>query len=199
MKVLLTILGSFLLAEFVGYWLHKLLHSGKIPWLSRSHMTHHLKDYGPKDKMRTQEYVNGSKDRPSFLGIGFEWLVPAGVVLALLVILMLLFGVPWYYQLLVIVSSSVWSWFMFNYIHDALHREDFWMLKVPILNMWFKRARRLHDIHHIHLTDDGRMNANYGICFFLMDKIFETFNKKPSKFNDKGYDAALERYKDILK
>jgi hypothetical protein len=47
-----TAVGSCSVAEFLGYWLHRLLHSDKIPALSRSHMIHHLRYYGPKHRMR---------------------------------------------------------------------------------------------------------------------------------------------------
>lgn len=44
MNVVAIIVGLILYAEFVGYFLHKLLHSENIAWLSKSHMNHHLRD-----------------------------------------------------------------------------------------------------------------------------------------------------------
>ena len=40
------VLGSTYSAELLGYWLHRLLHSGAIAVLSRNHMKHHLVLYG---------------------------------------------------------------------------------------------------------------------------------------------------------
>jgi hypothetical protein len=43
---------SILVSELLGYLLHRLMHSGKITFLSRSHMRHHLLLYGPLDPQR---------------------------------------------------------------------------------------------------------------------------------------------------
>ena len=40
--ILESVICSCLVAEFIGYWLHRLLHSDKLAWLSRNHMAHHL-------------------------------------------------------------------------------------------------------------------------------------------------------------
>jgi hypothetical protein len=45
--VLESVICSCLVAEFAGYWLHRLLHSEQVPMLSRSHMAHRLILYGP--------------------------------------------------------------------------------------------------------------------------------------------------------
>jgi len=42
-------------SELLGYWLHRLLHSGRIPFLSLNHMKHHLLLYGPLQKQRPRE------------------------------------------------------------------------------------------------------------------------------------------------
>ncbi len=40
--LLFAITGSCFVAEFSGYWLHRLLHSDKFPALSRGHLVHHF-------------------------------------------------------------------------------------------------------------------------------------------------------------
>jgi hypothetical protein len=45
--------GSCVTAELLGYWLHRLMHSGAIRLLSRNHMKHHLIFYGPLQKTTT--------------------------------------------------------------------------------------------------------------------------------------------------
>lgn len=43
-------------SELLGYLLHRLLHSGWIPFLSMNHMKHHLLLYGPLQKQRPSEH-----------------------------------------------------------------------------------------------------------------------------------------------
>ena len=38
------------------------------------------------------------------------------------------------------------------------------------------------------------MTANFGICFFLFDRLFGTLRKEHSRFNRQGHAAALRRY-----
>src|SRR5258708_36941951 len=80
--VLESVICSCLVAELVGYWLHRLLHSGKLPFLSRSHMLHHLLLYGPMQPMRAEHYNNVTPGRLSLRNSGLEWLAPSAVALA---------------------------------------------------------------------------------------------------------------------
>ena len=198
MKVIAIVIGLMLYAEFVGYFLHKLLHSESIAWLSKSHMNHHLRDYGPKSKMRTKEYVSGTAKRFNILGIGMEYLLPVAIILCFLVGVLGILGMPLEYIALSVVGIIAWSGTMFGYMHSRFHEKFFWMANVPILGTWYKRVRRLHDIHHVYITEDGRMGSNFGICFFWMDRLFGTYRGSVSKLSQKGYEAAQERYKDIL-
>src|SRR5579864_7760102 len=63
MKNVISVLAWFAVSigvsELLGYLLHRLLHSGKIGFLSRSHMRHHLVLYGP---MRSQRPADGYHD-----------------------------------------------------------------------------------------------------------------------------------------
>lgn len=197
MIYILLLFGSIIYSEFVGYFLHIFIHSEKIAWLSKNHMQHHLRDYSPRDKMRTEEYKSGSRDRTNVLGLGMEWVIPAAFILAALFGGLTLLGLPWYQQLFSATCAVLWSNLMFNYMHAAMHEKKFWMLNVPILGTWFKKVRRLHDIHHIHVAPEGKLNMNYGICFFVMDRIFGTFGTKPGRSKE-GFEKALERYKDII-
>src|SRR5258708_15941018 len=78
----LTLLSACLLAEFFGYWLHRLLHSDKIPFLSRGHLIHHFLIYGPGQPMRLDKYHDATEQRFSVGNVGLEWLVPSAVILA---------------------------------------------------------------------------------------------------------------------
>lgn len=193
--VLESVICSFLVAEFAGYWLHRLLHSDGLPFLSRSHMAHHLLLYGPLQPMRAESYKDATHGRPSLGNIGFEWLVPSAVVLAFSWGVMLLFRVPPVYQAIVLGSLIVWPFFTFSFLHDAMHLRDFWMARMPIINRWFRKARRLHDIHHHSLDNTGHMDANFGIGFFLFDRLFRTLATRHRPVNRKGLAIALQRYR----
>ena len=58
--VLESVICSCLVAELAGYWLHRLLHGDKPPFLGRSHMVHHLLPYGPMQPMRAERYKSGT-------------------------------------------------------------------------------------------------------------------------------------------
>ena len=192
--ILITLAGSCLLAEFFGYWLHRLLHSDKIPFLSRGHLIHHFLIYGPGQPMRHNQYHDATDHRFSVGNVGLEWLAPSSIILSALWALMKLARVPALYQSIALVTLIVWPLFMFSYLHDRMHLSDFWMERVPLLRSWFRAARRLHDIHHHALNDRGRMDANFGIGFFLFDRLFQTIALRHRVFNRTGFEAALLRY-----
>jgi len=87
--LLFMITGSCFVAEFSGYWLHRLFHSDRFPSLNRSHLIHRFLICRPNR---------------------------------------------------------------------------------PLLKDWFVQARRLHDIHHRSLDDQGRMDRNFGIGFFSCER-----------------------------
>jgi len=62
--VLESVLCSCLVAEFAGYWLHRLLHTDKLSFLSRGHMLHHLLLYGPTQPMRGTFRTLATRHRP---------------------------------------------------------------------------------------------------------------------------------------
>jgi hypothetical protein len=46
--IVATLVDSVVVAEFAGYWLHRLLHSNKFPSLNRGHLVHRFLIYGPR-------------------------------------------------------------------------------------------------------------------------------------------------------
>ena len=68
------LMTSIFVSELLGYLLHRLLHSGKIGFLSRSHMKHHLVFYGPLQPQRPGTvYRDATTDDAVALGnIGME-------------------------------------------------------------------------------------------------------------------------------
>lgn len=183
------------IAELAGYLLHRIMHSERFPALSSAHMLHHMELYSPTQAMRTTKYKDATQDRASFGNIGAEWLIPSGVILGVSLLTMLALHVGWKYELIVITTMLGWPIFMFSYLHDGMHLHNFWMEKTPVLNIWFKHARRLHDIHHRSLNDHGRMDRNFGIAFFVFDRLFGTLAKRHSPLNWHGYREAVRRHK----
>jgi sterol desaturase/sphingolipid hydroxylase (fatty acid hydroxylase superfamily) len=192
--VLATLVDSIIVAEFAGYWLHRLLHSGRIPALSRGHLIHHFLIYGPRQSMRAGEYHDATDNRFSVGNVGLEWLVPSALILLFCWGVMALFRVPAAYEVLALCTLLAWPILMFSYLHDRMHVENFWMTRVPLLRAWFLNARRLHDIHHKSLDSKGFMDANFGIGFYFFDRFFGTIARRHRPFNWRGYQAAVRRY-----
>ncbi len=190
----LTLAVSCLLAEFFGYWLHRLLHSDKLPFLSRGHLIHHFLIYGPGQPMRHDHYHDATDNRFSVGNVGLEWLAPSAIILAVLWALMMVLQIRPPYQAIALVTLIVWPAFMFSYLHDRMHLSEFWMARNPLLHTWFRAARRLHDIHHHAVDGKGRMDANFGIGFFLFDWVFRTMATHHRPFNKVGFDSARQRY-----
>ena len=199
MTILLAVLLGLLYSEFVGYWIHRLLHSEKIPSLSKDHMIHHLKLYSPKGSMRSETYLRATGERFSVGNIGVEWLAPLAVVIGATIAFMTVLSIPVLSQFLFLGSAILWGIFGFSYIHDGLHVSNFWMLNNRFINTWFKKIRRLHDIHHTRITNDGKMHVNFGMCFFILDRIFGTKAEVTGRFNEAGYEEAKKRYSFINK
>ncbi|HEV2101465.1 MAG TPA: sterol desaturase family protein [Candidatus Acidoferrum sp.] len=193
--IVLTLVCSVLAAELVGYALHRLMHNDRLPAMSRAHLIHHLLLYGPKQPLRTAEYKDATSGRASIGNVGLEWIIPSGLILAVWLTVLWLLHMPPAYRLLSAFTLLTWSGFMFSYLHDRMHIQNFWMERTPVLNWWFRKARRLHDIHHRSLDSEGRMDKNFGIGFFFFDRIFRTFAKRHCPFNWHGYRAAVRRHR----
>lgn len=196
---LLAPVAGILFTEFVGYFLHILLHSEKIAWLSRSHMIHHLRIYSLEAGLRQPApYKDSTDGRAALGGIGFEWLLPIAGVLGAMLLAFRAAGVPWLLQALFAVPALAWGKVMFGALHDSMHIEGHWLTRFPLTRAWFTEARRLHDVHHVRFTDDGRMLTNYGISFFGFDRLFGTYAPAAGGFNSSGHRAALKRYKSLI-
>jgi sterol desaturase/sphingolipid hydroxylase (fatty acid hydroxylase superfamily) len=192
--VVATLVDSVVVAEFAGYWLHRLLHSDRFPALSRGHLIHHFLIYGPRQPMRAGEYHDATEDRFSIGNVGIEWLAPSGMILLFCWGVMALLRVPHVYQVIALCTLLGWPILMFSYLHDRMHLENFWMTRVPFLRLWFLNARRLHDIHHRSVDSAGYMDTNFGIGFYFFDRFFRTIAKRHRPFNWHGYHAAIARY-----
>lgn len=191
---------SIFVSELLGYLLHRLLHSGKIGFLSRSHMRHHLVLYGPLQPQRPgAEYRDATDDDAVALGnIGSEWLIPSALLLAASIWVLHWLHVRIFHQVVFIGGTLIWSFLMFSYLHDRMHEAGFWMERNRWLKGWFTSAREAHDIHHWTLNDQGFMDKNFGIAFYFFDRVFGTLADDWPVFNRRGYDRALQRFGDLL-
>src|SRR5215472_11952163 len=169
-------IGSGITAEFLGYRLHRLLHSGWIGSFSRSHMEHHMVQYAPVRKQRTPQYRDATGGRLALGNIGLEWLAPAALVITIAIVTFRYFRVRLLYQLISFGITLGWSFLMFSYLHDIMHIEGCWLERNRMLKFWFLSARRLHEIHHRVLNDHGLMDNNFGIGFFAFDRLFGTLS-----------------------
>jgi len=168
-------LGIFY-AELVGYLVHSLLHSGNVLWLHKMHMNHHINLY-PFGNLRSENYRTPKHSR--FLGLGIEWIFPVTLVLLFTILFLIVFGADVLRVMLFAASALVWASIFFSYMHDQFHLKSSLLLKGGLLRAWFSDRRELHDLHHLN------MKKNYGITFFLFDRIFGTFGRLwEEKFNE---------------
>jgi len=187
--------GSCLVSEFLGYLLHRLMHSDSVRFLSRNHMTHHLRLYGPQDDQRPAgAYKDATTNRRAIGNVGAEWLVPGAFLLVLCVFLLHFMRVFWAYRLTFVLCALAWSFLVFSYLHDGMHTRNFWMERNPVFRHWFCSARSHHDIHHRQLNDRGLMDKNFGIGLPFCDWLFGTAMKDLKPLNAAGLQAAFRRY-----
>jgi sterol desaturase/sphingolipid hydroxylase (fatty acid hydroxylase superfamily) len=205
LTTILLVFSSLFLAELYGYWVHTLLHSDKIRWLSSRHMEHHLVHYAPGKKQRpTTEYISpmeysGDNKGIYVFGIGLEFVIPS---LLLLVFTAIVQYYVFYLSLISILVSSgimiLYALFMFGYLHDSMHIKGHWLYRVPLLKGHFKNIRKLHDIHHHAILSSGLLRYNMGITSHIFDKVFRTYlpNMKTIPKNSilLGHKKAIIRY-----
>ncbi len=198
-SLLAWLAASIVVSELLGYLLHRLLHSGRIGFLSRSHMKHHLVLYGPLQSQRPgAAYQDATTGDVAIGNVGLEWLVPGALLLAASVALLTVMKVSVLHQAVFAGGTLAWSFLMFSYLHDRMHMAGFWMERNRWSRRWFVRARAAHDIHHRALNDQGFMDKNFGIAFFFFDRVFGTLAGDQPAFNERGYASALSRFGDLL-
>jgi sterol desaturase/sphingolipid hydroxylase (fatty acid hydroxylase superfamily) len=188
--LVLTAVLSCLYAELVGYGLHRLLHSELVPWLTRRHMVHHIHHYGPRMKMRSAAYLDGG----AVARIGWEWIAPSLALFAVELAVLSALGVPVVHRVAFFASGFLWSLVLFHRAHEAMHVTAPSVFHLSPLHGWFRRARRMHDIHHLAIDDEGRFHKNFGIAFFWFDRLFGTYAPRLGGLSDVGIGRAEARY-----
>jgi sterol desaturase/sphingolipid hydroxylase (fatty acid hydroxylase superfamily) len=153
MGILVAVLLGFFIFEAFGYVIHRLLHTKWMGPLHRAHMTHHLVKYPPTDYL-SETYRSAGADNTTLR------FIVAGVALAagLIYLLPLWLCLPLLMELALVGYVN-------HYIHDNSHIRGHWMERYG----FFRRWREIHYQHHL------RMETNYGIITFGMDRLVGTY------------------------
>lgn len=191
--------SGILFAEFYGYWLHRLMHSDVIAFMSRNHMIHHLQIYGPRMKQRPEAgYRYAVAGRANLGGIGLEWLVPIGLTIGVIVMVFAVMGAPRWGTVVFLGTALGYSYFLFWLLHNSMHQRETWLIEHAWIGPWFRRARRRHDIHHVRLNAEGRLYTNFGIGFGGLDRVFGTASSQAAPVEDAALARAHERYREVV-
>ena len=150
----MLILGP-IIVESVGYFWHRLVeHRGLLGlFFSERHIVHHEHDYPIECLRKKSKYKSAQSWTWHFIG-----LTSCAVMLMAL---------PLDLAVTLIVSCALYIFLIILPLHKAFHVEDHRLSRFT----WFQKLVALHDIHHYD-------NTNYGICFFVMDRIFGTYSEE---------------------
>lgn len=155
---LLITFVSAVIATFLGYWIHWLLHQPWSLWFYSAHMNHHKLQY-PSTDFFSDKYRSAGKDSTVILFV----LVFMPIILALGALSF--FGIlSWSTSIYTLINLAAWG-LIHNYLHDKFHLNNTFWKNIPLFLKW----QSIHYIHHLE------MNANYGIVLFVWDKLFKTY------------------------
>jgi sterol desaturase/sphingolipid hydroxylase (fatty acid hydroxylase superfamily) len=154
--LLLCSVVAVALVEAIGYFWHRF--AEHLGWAGDTvryrHWVHHERDY-PVGRLRP----SGARE---YRAAGsWTWFALGAVVIALIFLLL-----PFAYALPLALGSLLYAWGVIGYLHERFHVDGHWLQRFS----WFRRIRRLHDIHHWR-------PCNYGILFFWMDRLFGTLRE----------------------
>jgi len=90
--VVATLVDSVVVAEFAGYWLHRLLHSDKFQ-PSAGGIDSSLPDLWSPATHAAGEYLDATDNRTSLGNVVVEWLTPSAIILLFCWVAIALLGV----------------------------------------------------------------------------------------------------------
>lgn len=157
MQSALLVVITYLVVTLFGYLGHRFIHTKQAKKFNRSHMTHHVKLYPPTDYF-SDRYRSAEKDdtfRTFLLLSGPLLLVP---------VVCCYFHLLTVFQGILVTSAAVLFGLAHDYLHDSFHIRGHWLNNF----VWFRAMNARHYQHHVD------MKTNYGIFFFLWDRIFGT-------------------------
>lgn len=146
------------LVEVLGYWVHRLIfHHGALgAKLRRIHIHHHLVEY-PPESLRPDKLKYANAQDPL-------WHVIGAIVMVILLILTGAGVLAWWQGLALVAGSIVYAKYVVSIMHQHFHLPHSSLGKYA----HFRRLVVHHDAHHY-------VQANYGIVFIFMDKLFGTY------------------------
>ena len=157
--VLVSMLSVFVVGNFAGYFVHWLMHKGRLESLAEAHDRHHrlytITDY------TSDKYRSAGKDDSTLVFVPMIMLV-LGI---LFVPLWFLFKTFWIFPLPILLGIVV-GW-LNGYIHECFHLKGHYLTRYG----WFRKLNRLHWVHHLH------PDKNMGIIWFVPDRVFNSFTK----------------------
>jgi sterol desaturase/sphingolipid hydroxylase (fatty acid hydroxylase superfamily) len=162
MLFFVTLLVSLLVASFFGHVVHWALHQRQAGIFYRAHREHHV-DLYPPGKLVSDSYRSAKWCHRGPVLFTLPLLVILGAACGLLWLL----AAPWWTS--VVFSGVLVGYGFFNdYVHDSFHlRRHPW-----VRFAWFRRARKLHLLHHVNT------GSNFGIVSFGWDRAFGTLNDR---------------------
>lgn len=205
----LTVVG-ILVAEFSGYIIHILLHippewfekrrfAKVLKFLTRSHMGHHGLGYGPRMLQRpSPKYFfvrNPGATESKKTRFGWllpEFTIPGTIFFALYVTGLYLSGLSFWWSIYALAVTSFWVGFTFLYVHDAFHKTDHWLGKIPGVRVWFHYMKEAHDRHHMIVNENGMVPYNIGISTPFMDWLFGSWISWPENMRVSDRIGQLE-------
>lgn len=158
--ILISMVGVFFIGNFTGYFVHWLMHKGKLKSIAEAHSTHH--ELYPVDDFTSKEYRSAGKDDSTFV------FVPM-ILLALAILFIpvwFIFKSLWIFPLPILLGIII-GW-LNGYMHECFHIADHPLIKFK----WFRNLKQLHLVHHFNPT------KNMGIIWFVPDKLFNSFQKE---------------------
>ena len=149
--------GSWLLVDFIGYWLHRLAHQ---PWspLYASHMTHHVQLYPAKD-FTSDKYRSSGGDSLAL------WFAPMLALYWILSVVLLGWAsVP-------VLVGSLPPALLSTFVHDWTHTNNSPLRYTKWTRKWI----------YIHLQHHRNHKKDLGITIFWWDRLFRTYKEPRQK------------------
>lgn len=159
-EAIIAIIITYFIVSLFGYVAHLALHQKWMGRFNSAHMTHHLKLYPPND-FTSDKYRRAGNDST------VKFFVIASLPMIITPIILYFCGILTLSSLIVVLVVEGLMGYLNNYLHDAFHITNHWLIGLPIFDRWVK----LHYIHHIN------MSANFGIFSFIWDRFFLTIEK----------------------
>lgn len=156
LNILWLTLGTFIIGNFVGWGVHKLLHNPKMGKAYKGHLHHHAKTY-PASNYLSDSY----QGPPTGAGQGLYYIAAFALMCSPLI-----FWAWGYFAYSLVLSVLILK--TYAYIHDTFHIRGHWLNRFKIYRWW----NRLHYGHHVNVK------TNLGIIMFFPDKLFGTFSSK---------------------